>query len=222
MDIPRTNVTNCMAIHKTTNHISIDVPTYVQSDNLVDNVPHNIDSIEISIWPNFSILLSILSKQHTKSASNVAQNSDLAHDPTSHTSISNLAGNFCIMSKHNYIAWIIDIGATDHICNKLNMFTNLRKLYGLKHTITVPDVLKIKVTQVRDVQLSNNIMLYNVLYVPDFQFSLIYVSKLCLDLNVTIAFSSNECVVQDHSMKATLVLGMLTHGLYYATQNVPN
>lgn len=58
-------------------------------------------------------------------------------------------------------------------------------------------------------------MLYNVLYVPDFQFSPISIPKLCFDLNVSITISANDCLVQGHTNKETVILGRLTHGLYY-------
>ena len=64
-------------------------------------------------------------------------------------------------------------------------------------------------------------MLHNVLYVPTFQFRLISVSKHSFDLNASIKFSYTECIIQGHSTKATIPLGSLSHGLYYATSNAP-
>lgn len=74
------------------------------------------------------------------------------------------------------------------MCNNHHLFTNLRNLKGLHHNITGPDGRKVKVTCIGDIQLTKHIMWYNVLYVPTFQFSHIFVSKLSFDLNALITF----------------------------------
>ena len=58
----------------------------------------------------------------------------------------NLAGTFCLASSFK-IAWIIDSGATDHICNNLNFFCSYHSLNGTDDII-IPDGKKIKVTHI--------------------------------------------------------------------------
>ena len=64
-----------------------------------------------------------------------------------------------------------------------------------------------------DIVLIDGIVLIKVLYVLNFQFNLISVSKLCLDVCTNVLSTAGECVLQDHSK--TKVPGKLSHGLYY-------
>lgn len=137
-------------------------------------------------------------------------------DPTALASTSNVTGTFCLLSHIDSSSWIIDSGASDHMCNNHTFFLNLRKLNGFNHTITIPDGRKVRVRHIGDLQLTKHILLHNVLYVPEFQFSLISVPKLCFDLNVSLLFSANKCIIQGLPTKEIIVLGSLKHGLYYA------
>ena len=66
------------------------------------------------------------------------------------------------------------------------------------------------------IQLTNTILLHNVLFVPDFHFCLTSVNKLCFDLHLKLIFSVDKCFAQDLVKKETSLLGKLRHGLYYA------
>ena len=44
----------------------------------------------------------------------------------------NLAGKFCFLSKTNASRWIIDSGATDHMCNSLDSFVSVQKILRAK------------------------------------------------------------------------------------------
>ena len=184
----------------------------VHSHGPMDNTIHfDLDSIGMS-RDQFQSLLSFLEKQR-----NPKVDFELQEEPTNQASASHLAGTFCFFfSKITSSEWIIDSGAMDHICTNHSLFVNLRKVEGIKHHRTVPDGRKVKVTSIGDIQLTKDILLHNALYVPDFQFSLICVPKLCLDLNVSLMFSTNKCVIRGPSMKETIVLGSLSHGLFYA------
>lgn len=53
------------------------------------------------------------------------------------------------------------------------------------------------------------------LHVPDFQFNLISVHKLCHDLHCDLIFTSDACYVQGRSLKRqSTLLGKLQGGLY--------
>lgn len=67
------------------------------------------------------------------------------------------------------------------MCNTLESFLSVHKILGVKHSITIPNGRKVMVDFCGDISLMNGIVLKNVLYVPDFQFNLISVPKLCLD-----------------------------------------
>ena len=72
---------------------------------------------------------------------------------------SNLAGTCCLISSSNKKIWIVDSGTTDHMCNDINNFTNVRFLRNYNHEITIPDGSEHKVDKIRDVKLNNAIVL---------------------------------------------------------------
>ena len=57
--------------------------------------------------------------------------------------------------------------------------------------------------------------LASVLYVPDFQFNLIFMSKLIHDLNCSITFSHSFVTLQDRNMGRTIDIGHESQGLYH-------
>uniref|UniRef100_A0A803KQU1 Uncharacterized protein n=1 Tax=Chenopodium quinoa TaxID=63459 RepID=A0A803KQU1_CHEQI len=121
----------------------------------------------------------------------------------------NLAGKICLTTSLN-AGWLVDSGATDHICTNLNMFPTFKELHGINNSITIPDGSKINVLHIGSVILNGD----NVLHVPDFKFNLLSVPKLCKDMNCKVLFTHDVCFVQDHS-QSSILLGRLHAGLYY-------
>lgn len=113
--------------------------------------------------------------------------------------IANLAGKFCFLSRSHMSKWIIDSGATDHMCNNLDSFMTINKIHGPKHSVTIPDGRKVLVDFCGDIALMDGLVLKQVLFVPDFQFNLISVAKLCHDNCTNVVFNGDECVLQDPS-----------------------
>ncbi|KAG7568260.1 Retrotransposon gag domain [Arabidopsis thaliana x Arabidopsis arenosa] len=67
--------------------------------------------------------------------------------------------------------WILDTGASCHICCDLSMFSNV---FLVEHTtITLPNNTIIPITQAGTVKLSDRLILHPVFYVPSFHFNLI-------------------------------------------------
>ena len=80
-------------------------------------------------------------------------------------------------SNYNDMNWIIDSGATDHMCCQSFSFDFLKPLTNKQHTIIVPNGGKIKVTHSGNIILENGICLKEVVYVPDFIYNLyLYIS----------------------------------------------
>ena len=71
--------------------------------------------------------------------------------------------------------WVIDVGATDHMCCELSMFDNIKSLNDQHHTMVVLDGRKIKVESSGNVTLHNGICLKKVLYILEFNYNLISV-----------------------------------------------
>lgn len=62
--------------------------------------------------------------------------------PDSHDSAAYLAGTTCLL-VHKSSYWILDSGASDHICHDINMFCDYKPLNDAEHKITIPDGRKV-------------------------------------------------------------------------------
>lgn len=80
-------------------------------------------------------------------------------------------------------SWIIDSGASDHMCHDLRRFTTYKYVSDTNHMVTVPDGRRMKVHTIGNFNLPNGIKLMNVLHVPQFKFNLISVQKLTSHTN---------------------------------------
>lgn len=119
----------------------------------------------------------------------------------------------CLLSSINS-KWIIDSGATDHICSNIELFDSYEKFTKTHNTITVVDGKQAIVQHIGNVKFQNGVELKNVLHVPGFTFNLISTHKLCQDLDCDIVFTSDKCILEEHSQNSSLVLGELDSGLY--------
>ncbi|KAL0324617.1 UNVERIFIED_CONTAM: hypothetical protein Scaly_2428800 [Sesamum calycinum] len=72
----------------------------------------------------------------------------------------------------NPSSWILDSGATSHMCSDVNAFHTLSKS-SLTSSIYLPDGTSTQVKQSGHISLSNGLILKDVLYVPTFQSNLI-------------------------------------------------
>ncbi|XP_074364966.1 uncharacterized protein LOC141706032 [Apium graveolens] len=118
--------------------------------------------------------------------------------------------------------WIIDSGSTDHICPNIDQFTTYKVVTETDNTITIPDGKKIRVFHIGIVKLNDEIILKDVLHVPDFQFKLISVAKLCKDFSCQVMFTDEKCFIQGHFLKGPQIqLGSLSNGLYTVPHSAP-
>ncbi|KAL2251379.1 UNVERIFIED_CONTAM: Retrovirus-related Pol polyprotein from transposon RE1 [Sesamum indicum] len=102
--------------------------------------------------------------------------------------------------------WIIDSGASAHICNSLTAFKIVHNLDNLV-SVKLPNGNSQDVKITGEVHITENIILKNVLYVPAFNHNLLSVSKLCRDDNLHVHFTDQVCVVQDPRTRDVLAIG---------------
>lgn len=173
------------------------------SDNKNDN---KTDSTNISV-AQFQQLMSLLNKQ-----SNVSSDTQ---DQT-HSSHALLAGKTCLLAENSgKVGWLIDSGATDHICSDLRLFHSYKPVTSMNEFITVPDGRQIPILHTGSVKLNEHMVLNNVLHIPLFQYNLISVQKICKDMQCTVSFNGHECLLQDHlQKKSPIPLGSIQGGLY--------
>jgi Pol polyprotein/integrase-like protein/gag-pre-integrase-like protein len=151
----------------------------------------------------FNQLLSLINKHHTQ-----GDNKD------STTNSTHFAGNSHLKTQ-NFDSWILDSGASDHICFDKALLYDLRNLHEKEHYITIPNGKRIKINTIGTVKFANGLILKDVLYAPNFQFNLISVNKLVRDMQCKVWFDVNQCFMQEHSMMKHLLLGRAKNGLYY-------
>ena len=122
--------------------------------------------------------------------------------------------SICCATQHGELkTWIVDTGASDHMAYDLDLFVNLDALSKPVY-ITLPDGSLKTVTLGGNVQLDEKIMLRKVLYVPEFKFNLLSVTKLLADQNLCIHLYSNECIFQDLTTSQVVAVAQEYNGLY--------
>ncbi|XP_011081378.1 uncharacterized protein LOC105164425 [Sesamum indicum] len=123
------------------------------------------------------------------------------------------AGNASCSSALNLGEWIIDTGATNHVCAHLSYFVS----YSVpSHTqvIHLPDGTIKTVTYIGTVKITDTLVLSSVLYIPDFSVNLICVSQLCKNSSYSFSFTYSSCILQDQVSKEVVAKGILTRNLY--------
>ena len=109
-----------------------------------------------------------------------------------------LAGKtFCLFSPQSQQNWIVDSGATDHITPHLHLFHSFSPMAKVC-SIIMPNGKQVAVKHVGTVVLHPNIILQDVLHIPDFQFNLLSASKLAKQLSCSVVFTATSCYLQDH------------------------
>ena len=116
-----------------------------------------------------------------------------------------------VQFKHQ--TWILDSGATQHMCFYSKIFLELRNLQS-PIFVDLPNSYKVKVTQFGSIALHPKLILKDVLFVPCFEYNLISVYKMCKQLSCLLIFSSFGCFMQGPSMKRPLEFGEVRTGLY--------
>ena len=88
----------------------------------------------------------------------------------------------------------------------ITLFTHYDAINNNQNNVTIPHDTHVKVQYVGTIHLQNELQLSNVLYVPDFQYNLVSVHRLCRSKNVKISFVANIYVMQEPSMKPLLLV----------------
>ncbi|CAA7017958.1 unnamed protein product [Microthlaspi erraticum] len=95
----------------------------------------------------------------------------------------------------NSESWIIDSGATHHVCHDKRLFSMLSE--NVHSSVTLPTGSGVQITGIGSIKLSEYMILKNVLYIPDFRLNLLSISQLTKDLGYRVSFDSVSCVIQD-------------------------
>ncbi|KAF7807403.1 Integrase, catalytic core [Senna tora] len=142
-----------------------------------------------------------------------------AKSPVNASFFADFAGN-SVNTFHDYFdykndipRWIVDSGASSHVTGNLSLRTEIHE--PIKHNIVQLLVgVNKKVKFVGKVHLAGGVTLTNLLYVLDFKYNLILVSKLVANSDVEVVFHAFDCVMQDPRTKKHLAFGKLINNLY--------
>ncbi|KAL0400903.1 UNVERIFIED_CONTAM: Retrovirus-related Pol polyprotein from transposon TNT 1-94 [Sesamum latifolium] len=132
------------------------------------------------------------------------------------------AGNSHNLTDIDLNCWIIDTGATNHICANTALFHSYSKPV-IPQFIYLPDGSKRTVTYTGSIKLNHFITLDTVRYIPQFSVNLLSVSQLCKHKPFSLQFTRSTCLLQDQDTKTNLVMGILFKKLYiYKQESVPS
>lgn len=83
----------------------------------------------------------------------------------------------CCTASFDACDWIIDSGALDHMTCNVDILMNLTETKN-NPKLNLPNGKTSVITHVGDKKLENNLLLKNVLYVPEFKHNLLSVNRL--------------------------------------------
>lgn len=108
--------------------------------------------------------------------------------------------------------WVLDSGATSHVCFNRACFHTLKAVQDAY--ITLPNHAMIRVNFVGHIKLTLDLVLEDVLYVPQFKFNLLSISALTKRSSISIKFLTDGCDIQDLYNLRMIGKGRRVGGLY--------
>jgi hypothetical protein len=137
----------------------------------------------------------------------------LAKEDTMGSSV-NLAGTAftCVP-----FSWIIDSGASNHICTSLSYFSSYSPVHK-NIFVQLPDGSHASVKHIGNIHCSPSLTLTNVYHIPSFKYNLLSLSQLTKSIHCDIIFSSSGCIFQDRATKKTIGRGSVRNGLFYLNE----
>ena len=109
----------------------------------------------------------------------------------------NMAGtslfNVCNNSVIDYQKWIVDSGANQHMTASESLLKDTVDVSKLNLLVKHPNGTSAKIQKIGNMHLSNNVTLFDVFVVPDFNVNLLSVHKLCKDSKCRVVFDEHSC-----------------------------
>lgn len=115
-------------------------------------------------------------------------------------------------SSLHHLVWVIGFGASTHISHDKSVFKNLKSAQNM--TIILPNKNIITIQELRDIDITEDICLWDVLLIPEFQYNLFSISSLLKDSKYSITFSNNHYILQDTLSSRMIGKAENIEGLY--------
>ncbi|GJU61855.1 ribonuclease H-like domain-containing protein [Tanacetum coccineum] len=160
-------------------------------------------------------LLSLINDNSTRSVhANMADRASLFNGNVKINFYRYYCANSNLYVKTITLVWIIDSGANQHlIVSTVGMFYVI-DITSLKIIVGHPNGTLATISHVGDLKLSNNVVLYDVLVVPGYYVSLLYVNKLIRDSKMYVGFDEDKCYIKYLKKEKVLGTGSEYGGLY--------
>jgi len=94
-------------------------------------------------------------------------------------------------SQTSKFYWILNTGATNHVTFDKMLFVSLYKIKPI--CIKFPNNYHVTTTYAGTIKFIGNLIIFNVLYILDFAFNLIFVQCLIDNLDCQLIFSCKSC-----------------------------
>lgn len=114
--------------------------------------------------------------------------------------------------------WIIDSGASDHMCNNKSLLHDFQTISNPSH-VSIANGHTVPVLGTGNVNLLSDIIKSCALYIPGFPFQLLSVSKLTKTLKCLAIFSEDGVIFQDRVTQKKIGEGFCLDGLYYLSKS---
>ncbi|KAK2450734.1 putative mitochondrial protein [Trifolium repens] len=131
---------------------------------------------------------------------------------TGHTPV-NQGNSSTLIHTCSLGTWILDTGASHHICNNIQWFHSYNEITPI--IVKLPNGNQVLAKQSGIVKFSASLTLTDVLCVHDFSVNLVSVSQLCKASNYVLSFNGIQCSIQDQITKKMIGFANASNGLYY-------
>nr|AAD25646.1 putative retroelement pol polyprotein [Arabidopsis thaliana] len=156
------------------------------------------------------------SSQHEASSSQSVAPSGILFSPSTYCFIGILAVSHNSLSSDT---WVIDSGATHHVSHDRKLFQTLDT--SIVSFVNLPTGPNVRISGVGTVLINKDIILQNVLFIPEFRLNLISISSLTTDLGTRVIFDPSCCQIQDLTKGLTLGEGKRIGNLYVLDTQSP-
>ncbi|GJV01000.1 ribonuclease H-like domain-containing protein [Tanacetum coccineum] len=124
------------------------------------------------------------------------------------------SANTSLVVKTIPLGWIIDYGENQHLTVSIVGMRNVVDVTSLKIIIGHLNGTLTTISNIGNIRLSKNVILYDVLVVPGYYVSLLSVNKLIKDSKMFVGFNEDKCYIEDLKREITLGTGSESGSLY--------
>ncbi|KAK9672433.1 hypothetical protein RND81_12G100400 [Saponaria officinalis] len=144
-----------------------------QTDGILGSYDHHVGAVDRNMSSSTPDITPDMLEQLRNILQNQSQSSQIL------PSAANFAGNIFLSlgSSASINFWILDSGASDHMCADKKLFSNMQPILK-PYNVSLPNGESVRITQMGSVPVTTEITLQNVLYVPCFKFNLLSIAKL--------------------------------------------